>query len=101
MAIAAFINYNKASFVEKYRTRKGVENRIEEITGIDMNLKNFFKGVEGLNRDLEDWEEDSLTDLKTRLEGLSEEEKDKLMELLEEKGDEAESFLTDMMEGES
>ncbi|MDC7224343.1 MAG: hypothetical protein PQJ60_11420 [Spirochaetales bacterium] len=98
LAVAAFIYYNKGSFIERYRTRKDVEHRIENLTGTDVDLRNFFKGIEGINRDWENLEEESLQELKERLEGLSPEELESLRTLWEEKGDQVETFLNDVLE---
>ncbi len=97
LAVAAFIYYNKGSMVERYKTRKNLENRLEEITGSDVDLRKFFKGLEGVNRDLGDLKEDGLNDIKDRLDSLTQEERDGLSRLLDEKGDDLESFLNEVV----
>jgi NADH:ubiquinone oxidoreductase subunit D len=101
LIVAAFIYYNKGSLLDKYRTRKTVENRIEKLTGTDVDLKNFFKGVEGVNRDLDDLTEENVQDLTDHLKNLSVEEKEALSELLEGKSEDLDSFLTDILDKEA
>ena len=97
LTVAAFVYYNKGSMVEKYRTRKKLENRIEELTGTDVDLKNLFKGVEGISRSAEGLGDENLDEIKDRLETLTQEERESLSRLLDEKGDDLESFLNEVV----
>jgi hypothetical protein len=98
LGIAAFIYYNKSSFLEKRRTRLDLENSIEEVTGFNIDLKGLFKGIEDVNDDLTSLGEDRVKEMKRQLEKLSKEERETLLKLLEDKGDEGSSLFQDFVE---
>jgi len=100
LGIAAFIYYNKSTFIEKIKIRKDLEHRIEDLTGTDVNLKDLFKGIEGLNRDITSLDDKDLGEIKDRLDNLTADERDALSRLLDEKGDDLESFLNDITKGD-
>ncbi len=97
LGVAAFIYYNKGSFLDKIRMRKDLEHRIEDLTGLDVNLKDFFKGMEGLNRDISRLDDDKLKDIRDRLDSLTSDEREALSRLLDEKGEDLETFLNDVI----
>lgn len=98
LAVAALIYNNRSSGFDKWRDRRRLENSIEEMTGLDLDLRDLFKGLESTSDRLTDTGEEKLDDLKERLETLSQEELEALADLMDEKGDEAEALFQDVID---
>lgn len=98
LAVASFIYYNKSSFLEKQRTRRDLENRLEEFVGRHVDLKPFFKEVERVNDRIEDEGEDKLNDLKEDLSRLTKDELESLADLLDHRGDDLETLFQDLVD---
>ena len=98
LGIAALIYNNKSSYIEKQRDRRELENNIEDVTGLDLDLRKFFKTGDKLSEDFTKLSDDKLGDLKNKLEDLSHDELEALSQLLDDKGDEMESLFQDFVE---
>ena len=97
LGVAAFIYYNKNSYIEEQRDRRRLEHNIENVTGLDLDLRGLFRKGNDVSRDITDLGEEKLDDLKNKLENLSREELNELSRLLDDKGDEMESLFQDIV----